>query len=115
MSALPAALIPMLDKLIPLLASNHDGEVVATVRAIGRVLKSGGFDWHDLAAWLRTPVTQIPHVDWRLNVRFCFENADLLNKRELDFITNIARGRKPTDKQVKWLCAIADRPRASST
>ena len=115
-SALPAPLIPQLDKLIRHLSSNHDGEVVATVRAIGRVLKSGGCDWHDLAARFRTPVTQIPHADWRLDVRFCFENADLLNERELDFITNIARGgRKPTDKQMKWLCAIADRLRASST
>jgi hypothetical protein len=104
----------VLDKLIPLLASNHDGEVVATVRAISRVLKSGGFDWHDLAARLRGPVTQSPNADWRRDARFCFENADLLNERELDFITNIARGpRKPTVRQLEWLHNVVDRLRGA--
>jgi hypothetical protein len=37
-------------KLIPLLSSSNDGEVLATVRAIGRVLKSAGATWKDLAA-----------------------------------------------------------------
>jgi hypothetical protein len=114
MSTLPAPLIPQLDKLIRHLSSNHDGEVVATVRAIGRVLKSSGCDWHDLAARFLTPVTQIPHADWRLDVRFCFENADLLNERELDFITNIARGpRKPTVRQLEWLHNVVDRLRVA--
>jgi hypothetical protein len=35
--------------LIPRLASNFDGEVVATVRAILRVLGASGNDLHDLA------------------------------------------------------------------
>lgn len=39
-----------LAKLIPLLASDKDGEVVATVHAIRRTLKSEGSDLHGLAA-----------------------------------------------------------------
>ena len=39
-----------LAKLIPRLASDHDGEIVATVKAIGRTLKSAGSDFHALAA-----------------------------------------------------------------
>jgi hypothetical protein len=35
--------------LIPRLASPHDGEVIATARAVGRALQSPGCDWHDLA------------------------------------------------------------------
>jgi hypothetical protein len=35
-------------KLIPRLASNHDGEVIATARAIDRTLKADRLDWHDL-------------------------------------------------------------------
>ena len=35
--------------LIPKLASNFDGEVVATARAIDRTLKGANADWHDLA------------------------------------------------------------------
>jgi hypothetical protein len=41
-----------LAKLIPRLASNHDGEVIGTVAAIRRVLTSEGRDLHDLAAAL---------------------------------------------------------------
>jgi hypothetical protein len=97
------------------LASDHDGEVVATARAIGRLLKSTGHDWHDLAASLRLPVTQNQDADWRLVARFCADHAALLNKRELDFIANIADARwNLTDKQLKWLHAIAHRVRGGA-
>jgi len=33
---------PLLGKLLPLLGSNHDGEVVATARAVGRVSQRAG-------------------------------------------------------------------------
>src|SRR3712207_1633638 len=36
-------------KLLPRLATEQDGEVVATVRAIGRTLRSAGLDFHVLA------------------------------------------------------------------
>jgi len=45
-----ASASPVIGKLIPLLASDHDGEVLAAARAIGRLLASKGRDWHDLAA-----------------------------------------------------------------
>jgi hypothetical protein len=35
--------------LVPLLASNRDGEVLATAHAIRRLLESGNCDLHDLA------------------------------------------------------------------
>ncbi|WP_237482647.1 hypothetical protein [Lichenibacterium dinghuense] len=41
-----------LSKLIPRLASDQAGEVVATAAAIGRTLAGAGLDWHDLAARL---------------------------------------------------------------
>ena len=114
MSALPVTLIPMLRKLIPRLASNHDGEVVATVRAIQRVLKAAGRDLHDLAACLAAPVAQ-QDADWRRDVRFCFENADLLSEHELDFVTNIARAtRRPTLRQLSRLHIIVDRLRGTA-
>lgn len=36
-------------RLLPLLSSDKDGEVVATARAIGRTLASSGLNWHVLA------------------------------------------------------------------
>jgi predicted nuclease of predicted toxin-antitoxin system len=39
-----------LPKLLKLLSSDNDGEVLAAARAIGRLLDSGEADFHDLAA-----------------------------------------------------------------
>jgi hypothetical protein len=41
---------PRLAKLLPLLASDQPGEVVATAAAITRTLAAAGADWHGLAA-----------------------------------------------------------------
>ena len=46
-----------LAKLIRLLASDVDGEVLAAVRALGRTLKAGGCDIHDLAGLVEAPAT----------------------------------------------------------
>src|SRR4051812_38855796 len=47
---LSAEIRERLGKLLPMLSSNHDGERIGAVSAIERVLKSAGFDWHDLTA-----------------------------------------------------------------
>jgi hypothetical protein len=50
-----AAVAERLGKLIPRLASDHDGEVTATVAAISRTLSGAGLDWHDLARRVAEP------------------------------------------------------------
>lgn len=52
---LPAGILPRLDPLIRRLATDHDGECIATVRALERVLATTGADFHDLAAALNEP------------------------------------------------------------
>lgn len=44
-----------LAKLLPLLSSDQDGEVLGAARAIGRVLVATGVDWHALAALIEMP------------------------------------------------------------
>lgn len=44
-----APIAPQLSKLIPLLASDQEGEVIATARAIGRVLTGKGLNWSDFS------------------------------------------------------------------
>jgi hypothetical protein len=111
----PAIIAPRLGKLIPRLASNYDGEVVATARAIERLLKSAGQDWHDLVVAICPQLGLVPNTDWRRDVRFCASNAKRLSERELDFITTLAQWRRdPTEKQLKWLNDIADRLRGSA-
>ena len=109
---IPATISSVLAKLLPRLASNHDGEVVATARAIERVLKTKGHDFHDLAAALCRPVRPLPETDWRREARFCAGKAEQLSDRELDLLATLARWRgQPTDKQLKWLHDITARLR----
>jgi hypothetical protein len=62
MSAAIGKVAPRLVKLIPLLASDHDGEVVATVTAIRRTLAAVGLDLHDLAEVISAP-GYVPSVE----------------------------------------------------
>ena len=62
MNALTVA-APKLLMLIPRLASNQDGEVVALVRTIGRVLRASNLDWHDLAAGIARRWGQSPQAN----------------------------------------------------
>lgn len=49
MMALPSDTSTKISKLIPRLGSDHEGEIVNTVRAIERTLDSQGLTLHDLA------------------------------------------------------------------
>ena len=46
---------PALAKLIRLLASDVDGEVLGAAHALGRALKANGCDFHDLASIVEAP------------------------------------------------------------
>ena len=107
-----------LGMLIPLLASNHDGEVVATARAISRTLASAGADWHDLASAVTGPSAQQrepppPPRPWQptswadlCSVIICC-HSDRLSTKEDTFVNDMSRrlvlGGEPTEKQAKWL------------
>ncbi len=52
---------PVIARLLPLLSSPFDHEVVATARAIERALKSRKLDWHDVAAAV---TVQAPPTQW---------------------------------------------------
>jgi hypothetical protein len=52
-----------LSKLIPRLATDADGEVLATVRAIRAALQSAGLDLHDLAASIaKSKILSVPRA-----------------------------------------------------
>jgi hypothetical protein len=101
-----ATIAPRLRKLVLMLSSSHDGEVVGAARAIGRALADAGTDWHQFAdAIIR--VDHLPNDNWRAMAQFCRGQAHRLTPREFDFINNIAmRGCEPSEKQWKWLRAI---------
>ncbi len=111
---------PKIAKLIPLLASEHDGEVVATARAIERVLKGEGLDLHSLVealcepapvAYVPPPPTEKKPETWDEIARWCrTRDAGDLSSKERKFVWDMVRragtGVEPTDKQLKWLRAI---------
>lgn len=54
-----------ISSILPRLASEHDGEIVASVRAIGRLLRASGADWHDFVATFERGAVAAPHKEKR--------------------------------------------------
>jgi len=104
-------------KLIPRLASNHDGEVLGTVAAIRRTLESAGCDLHALAAVVnapsmipRLPPGQCPDHKWLAVAQWCGRRGNVLTDRELQFILDLIQyRRRPSEKQLRWLAAIYEK------
>jgi hypothetical protein len=100
-----ATIAPSLDKLIRRLGSNYDGERLATVQAIDRVLKTAGRDWHDLA----DAVTR-PGDDWRAMRDACLDQSMRLRDREREFLISLKKWRGDiTERQLRWLNGIYER------
>jgi hypothetical protein len=109
-------------KLIRLLASPVDGEVVGAARALHRVLADAG-DFHYLADvveahWQPPVVIQPPPKpppepkhDWQI-LAAAIPDILIVSERidEIDFLTNMRKSRvAPSEKQWKWLGDIEAR------
>ena len=109
MSTALAAVAPRLRKLVLMLLSSHDGEVVGAAHAIGRILADAGTDWHGLAdAIVAPPIAPERSIsDWRKQLRFCADHVRLLNDRERNFIRTLnGYPSEPSEKQLNWLHSI---------
>ena len=119
MTALTTA-APRLRKLVLLLSSDHDGEIVSAARAIGRTLKDAGADWHALANAInfseaaryryssRGPLRG--KAQWQRMVALCRSKEYRLSRKETDFLRNLAWAtREPSEKQLRWLADIFER------
>ncbi len=100
MAAPSSTLTKRLEKLIPLLASNHDGEVIATARAIGSALAAEGFDLHDLAGSLVPYIAKRETVSATIAPPPAFDGLSLFEKRawlealfRVDWLTAFERDR----------------------
>lgn len=128
--------------LIPMLGSDKDGEVIASVRKIVSILATEGKDLHDLTRLLSgEPTIVYKHVfrdpprpepkqpprwqthgaetddgDWLAKAEFCVMFAGSLSEREAEFVRDmvekIKRWGKPTEKQAGWLDSIHRKLRA---
>ena len=99
--------VPKLCKLLPRLASNHDGEVVATVAAIERTLHSVGLDWHDLADIIGQSGRQPDAASVLRDMAETLHGLPNLSAWEREFIPDMRRllaaGARLTDKQEQAL------------
>ena len=101
-----------LEKLLLMLSSDHDGEIVNAARAIGRALREGGADWHDLVNRLKNnsknnpnqkPRDEHPPGDWRIMREFCLDRDRLLRPREREFVVRL--GDRRIDREATRLAA----------
>ncbi len=120
MNAITPVIEGRLRALVPMLASNHDGEVVAAARTLDRTLHSVGLDLHDLArlaieGGMRGPIeprvaTPMRRESWRSVVAFCARHLDKLKPREASFVRSLAEKTStawsPSPKQRDWLFNI---------
>jgi hypothetical protein len=111
-----APIADRLGKLLRLLTSTHDGEVIAAARGIVRVLSNAGLDIHTLAKAVESNGVnnrEAAHASlpsWHDIACECEANQDKLSERERTFVSDMVRwtvlGGEPTEKQQKWLRSI---------
>jgi hypothetical protein len=101
-----------LGKLVRLLASDREGEVLAAVEALKRTLASSGHDLNDLADMIDSKQA-ITGAEWRLPLQWLREHINLLAPREAAFVLNmtvlVGRGGMPSARQAEWLLGLFDR------
>jgi hypothetical protein len=94
--------------ILPRLGSNHDGEVVATARALERTLRACGRDWHDLVRVIEGAPEGAPQrkLDWR--GQCCEILAHGCTRRENDFCRKLLKDWRGelTEKQTSCLQRI---------
>jgi hypothetical protein len=112
---------PRLKKLILMLSSGADGEIVNAARLINTTLRDAGADWHDLVAGLLAPAKAATKSardkrdkndrdDWHMQREFCLQHPHLLRPREHEFLVSLGSWRnRLTGKQSDWLSAIYER------
>lgn len=110
-----APVAPKLAKLIPLLGTDRDGELVATVRAIGRTLEAANLTFHDLADAVRPGETPRPKLNETpfMKCNAALDQMHNLSPKEVKFLRDVgqlsARRHTLSAKQLAWLDAIYKR------
>jgi hypothetical protein len=110
---LPVALTPKLDPLIRRLSSSHDGERLAVVAALERVLAAHGASFHDLADRIagnvgvyETPPPPPHGDDADLRGRIdTLMGCDWLTRWESEFLASVS-------DQLAWRYGLSVRQRA---
>lgn len=99
-------------QLVRLMGSDRDGEALCAVRALDRLLKANGKDWHWCADVLdrefHAPIPRIERPQWQTRATNLLRLASgVLRAAELDFLISMTTWPyEPSEKQARWLDAI---------
>jgi hypothetical protein len=102
-----------LAKLLGLLGSEHDGEVVAAARRADALVRGTGLTWRDV---LISALPQLTAVSFGVvdDITFCLQRRHRLNEWEAQsqFVASLSEQRfPPTTRQRNKLNAIVDKLR----
>jgi hypothetical protein len=108
---LSPSFLDKLAKILGLLGSAHDGEILAAGRRAHLLIANSGWTWAEL---LGAPSAVEDCRESRRMVEACLAvPADLFENYETRFLTNILpqlrRGRRLSEKQLAWLCRLYER------
>jgi hypothetical protein len=99
-----------LAKILGLLGSAHDGEILAAGRRAHMLIANSGWTWPEL---LGAPSAVEDCRAARQMAEACLESKSLFEDYEAKFLTNILpqlrRGRRLSEKQLSWLCRLHER------
>lgn len=117
-----ALIAPRLAALLPLLGSSHDGEIVATARAIDRTLASVGADLHDLTATFQAGARALPQQQQKARPRTArwsdmglreqaealgfLSGAPWLSEWEADFVESVSRHHQTHGLSAKQISVV---------
>jgi hypothetical protein len=98
-----------LAKILGMLGSAHDGEVIAAARQAERIRREAGATWRELlspAPLAPRPAARMPQ-SLHDAIELCYERREHLTPWERDFIASIMRCRRRlSDKQIDVLDRI---------
>jgi hypothetical protein len=112
-----------LGKLLRMLSSDRDGEVLAATAAIKRTLATEGLDIHNLADALCQPTPradakahwpEADSTDWHSVACECEAHGATLNLREQKFVSDMVAWTwhaRPSERQRAWLLIILNKVR----
>jgi hypothetical protein len=102
-----------LAKLLGMLGSEHDGEVITAARRADELVRRGGLTWRDVVA-PNDAQPQLDHVGFGVanEIRFCLLHRHRLTEWERSFLAGIRNQNAPLSAQRNRLNSIVDKLRA---
>lgn len=102
-----------LAKILGMLGSEHDGEVLNAGRQAEAVRREAGLTWVQIIHGQEDEEGEVEDEfatrwqNWRVAVEFCVTYKEILTDNQVDFVYNIrAYCRRPTDKQCHYLASL---------